>query len=272
VLTPKGSRLFFAHDDTNHTHASLVFVGFRTCCLASIIADHRTGLLVYEAPFRCRDELAASRHIGVDLHRSQPIDEIGISDDLVTLLRSERERHLRIVAGVPDGATVDLSLVKLPAGALVFPLLTRGDKPDLCRPRSPRSVSNVFALQARQCGYKGLRFHDLRGSHGTALLNAGEPIHEVAKRLGHDPATLLAAYAKQTDEATAKLVKSCQHGVVVATIGERSASKPLARPIRKAQKRRKYGVQKVKSPALKPGFKILGVCRYAFVSAMIQAL
>jgi integrase len=52
------------------------------------------------------------------------------------------------------------------------------------------------------------RFHDLRGSHGTALLNAGEPIHEVAKRLGHDPATLLAAYAKQTDEGKAKLVKS----------------------------------------------------------------
>ena len=31
---------------------------------------------------------------------------------------------------------------------------------------------------------------------------------EVAKRLGHDPATLLSAYAKQTDEATAKLIKS----------------------------------------------------------------
>lgn len=112
--------------------------------------------------------------------------EIGISDDLVELLRAERERHLRIVAGVPDGAGVDLSLVRLPQGALCFPLLTRGDRPDLCRPRSPRSVSNMFGLLAAECGYKGLRFHDLRGSHGTALLDAGEPIHEVAKRLGHD--------------------------------------------------------------------------------------
>ena len=112
--------------------------------------------------------------------------EIGISDDLVELLRAERERHLRIVAGVPDGAGVDLSPVRLPQGALCFPLLTRGDRPDLCRPRSPRSVSNMFGLLAAECGYKGLRFHDLRGSHGTALLDAGEPIHEVAKRLGHD--------------------------------------------------------------------------------------
>jgi integrase len=132
--------------------------------------------------------------------------EIGISDDLVALLTAERERHLRIVAGIPDGASVDLSLVRLPQGALVFPLLSRGL--DLCRPRSPRSVSNMFGLFAAKCGYPGLRFHDLRGSHGTALLNAGEPIHEVAKRLGHDPSTLLAAYAKQTDEGKAKLVKS----------------------------------------------------------------
>ena len=46
---------------------------------------------------------------------------IEIDDDLVALLLAERERHLRIVAGVPDGATVDLSFVKLPPDALVFP-------------------------------------------------------------------------------------------------------------------------------------------------------
>lgn len=34
---------------------------------------------------------------------------------------AERERHLRIVAGVSDGVADDPSLVKLPAGALMFP-------------------------------------------------------------------------------------------------------------------------------------------------------
>ena len=46
---------------------------------------------------------------------------IAIDDDLVALLVTEREKHLRIAAGVPDGAAVDLSLVKLPADALMFP-------------------------------------------------------------------------------------------------------------------------------------------------------
>jgi hypothetical protein len=39
---------------------------------------------------------------------------IAIDDELVALLVAERERYLRIVAGVPDSAEVDLSLVKLP--------------------------------------------------------------------------------------------------------------------------------------------------------------
>src|SRR5262249_26256532 len=39
---------------------------------------------------------------------------IQIDDGLVRLLLSVRERHLRLVAGVPDGAAVDLGLIKLP--------------------------------------------------------------------------------------------------------------------------------------------------------------
>jgi integrase len=46
-----------------------------------------------------------------------------------------------------------------------------------------------------------LRFHDLRGSHETALLDAGEPVHVVAARCGHDPAVLLKSYAKWTKKA-----------------------------------------------------------------------
>jgi integrase len=63
-----------------------------------------------------------------------------IDDGLVALLRSERERRLRLVAGIPDGIDIDLSLVKLPAEALVFPAVGG----DLTAIRSPFSVSEMF--------------------------------------------------------------------------------------------------------------------------------
>jgi hypothetical protein len=39
-------------------------------------------------------------------------------------------------------------------------------------------------------------------------LNAGEPVHSVAARLGHDATMLLKAYAKRTETADAKIVQS----------------------------------------------------------------
>ena len=46
---------------------------------------------------------------------------IPIEPGTVQLLRAEREKYLCIVAGVPDEAAVDLSLVRLPESALIFP-------------------------------------------------------------------------------------------------------------------------------------------------------
>ena len=44
-----------------------------------------------------------------------------------------------------------------------------------------------------------IRLHDLRHTHATHLLQAGTPVHVVAKRLGHDPNTLLTTYAHVLD-------------------------------------------------------------------------
>jgi integrase len=127
---------------------------------------------------------------------------IKIDDELLTLLIAELDRHLRIVAGVPDGSAVDLSLVKLPAGALMFPAVPgRGESFSFTRPRNPRPVTNSFLHHARRLGFPGLRFHDLRGTHETLLLDRGVPLHVVADRCGHSPAVLLRAYAKRTRKA-----------------------------------------------------------------------
>ena len=100
------------------------------------------------------------------------------------------------MSGVPDGVAVDLSLVKLPDDALVFP-----SPASLTRLRDPHAVTRGFVRRARKLGFPKLRFHDLRGTHETLLLDAGVPVHVVAARCGHDPAVLLRSYAKRTRKA-----------------------------------------------------------------------
>ena len=106
----------------------------------------------------------------------------------------------RIAAGVTDGVSVDLSLIKLPEGALVFPS-TVGAVFDFTRPRHPQAITGEFVKRARKIGFPKLRFHDLRGTHETLLLDAGVPVHVVAARCGHDPAVLLRVYARRTKKA-----------------------------------------------------------------------
>jgi integrase len=127
---------------------------------------------------------------------------IQIDDDLIALLLTERDKHLRIKAGVPDGALVDLSLVRLPAEALMFPSMA--GEFDCTRLRAPHAVTQLFLRIARRLGFPKLRFHDLRGAHETALLDAGVPLHVVAARCGHDPAVLLRTYAKRTPTSDSK--------------------------------------------------------------------
>jgi len=62
-------------------------------------------------------------------------------------------------------------------------------------------VTREFCRQARARGFNALRFHDLRGSHETILLDKGVPVHVVAARCGHDPAVLLRSYARRTKKA-----------------------------------------------------------------------
>jgi integrase len=141
---------------------------------------------------------------------------ITLDSDLVALLLAEREKYQRLVAGVPDGATVDLSLIKLPDDALIFPSPI-GATIDLTQPRDPRAVSKTFITRARKLGFKGLRFHDLRGAHETALLDSGVPVHVVAARCGHSPSVLLQNYAKRTrkaDTSAAAVIGNLSKGIL----------------------------------------------------------
>jgi integrase len=117
---------------------------------------------------------------------------IGLDDATLGILLKERDRHLRMLAGVPEGAAVDLSLVRLPADALIFP-----EPGTLDVPRNPRNFSKEFTRRAGKLGFAGFTFHHIRGTHGTLLLDRNVPVHVVAERLGDDPAVLLRNYAKR---------------------------------------------------------------------------
>ena len=117
---------------------------------------------------------------------------------LIDVLRERRDKVLRLTAGVPKRAPVNLSLVPLPDGALIFP---SGDGTNLTRLRSLQGIGNDFRERAGKLGFRGLRLHDLRGTHATLLPDAGVPVHVVAARIGDDPATLLRWYAKRTKKA-----------------------------------------------------------------------
>jgi integrase len=118
---------------------------------------------------------------------------------------------------VPDGADIDLSLVRLPGDALMFPALPSGADFSFTRLREPRRVTEAFSRKAARLGFSGLRLHDLRGTHETLLLDAGVPVHVVAARCGHDPAVLLRSYAKRTKKAdtnAADVIASLSRGVL----------------------------------------------------------
>ena len=64
------------------------------------------------------------------------------------------------------------------------------------RPLSPRNVLREFGKLVDRAGIPKIRFHDLRHTHATILLNEGVPISVVSERLGHStPTTTLNVYA-----------------------------------------------------------------------------
>jgi integrase len=112
---------------------------------------------------------------------------------------------------IPDGADVDLSPVKLPKDALAFP-----EFGTLTKLRSLDSVTNSFLRRSRRLGFP-IRFHDLRASPSTTLLDRNVPVHVVAKRIGDDPATLLRSYAERTKKAdanAAEVIAALSKGVL----------------------------------------------------------
>jgi integrase len=206
----KGSPLFLIV-------ATAAFTGARR---NEILALRWIDLNVADKTLRIERALEETKEYGLRFKGPKTrrgIRTIKIDDELISLLIAERESHLRIVAGVTDGAAVDLSLVRLPPEALMFPNPPTSGNFSFTRPRNPRPVTTAFLRKVRKLGFSGLRLHDLRGTHETLLLDRGVPVHVVAARCGHDPAVLLRVYAKRTrkaDDSAADVIAAIAKGVL----------------------------------------------------------
>jgi integrase len=79
-----------------------------------------------------------------------------------------------------------------------------------CRPDgSPYDVDGVtdhFERRGKAAGLKVIRFHDMRHTHATLLLENGESLKYVAERLGDREDTVLITYAHVTSKMRAAAV------------------------------------------------------------------
>jgi integrase len=149
---------------------------------------------------------AALKPTSAGLERGTPKTErsrrtVRLDDGLLALLRAERERQeseQRAIRGIADSVATLRSL--LPENALLFPT----SPIDPAKPRRHGPISKAFAKCAAAQGFEGLRFHDLRHTHATLLLQAGVPVAAVSARLGHaNAAVTLGIYSHATTDAEA---------------------------------------------------------------------
>lgn len=117
------------------------------------------------------------------------VRNVTLPEIVVDVLRAERDAQKRAVAGVPAGAEIDLSLVKLPEDRLVFAGPNGA-------PLSPRVFSKAWADAAAAIGMPDVTFHALRHTHASQLIDRGVDVVTIGKRLGHaSPTVTLRVYA-----------------------------------------------------------------------------
>lgn len=179
-----------------------------------LLAFRWTDLDVEKKALRVERALEVTKKFGIRL--KPPKTErgkrtIALDDASMAILLKQREKQLRMVAGIPEGVDVDLSLVRLPDDALIFP-----EPGELATPRNPRNFSKEFVRRAKRLGFEDFKFHHLRGTHATLLLDRNVPVHVVAERIGDDPAVLLRNYAKRKRRQKANTDFSAQISALAA--------------------------------------------------------
>ncbi|WP_397318340.1 tyrosine-type recombinase/integrase [Peribacillus simplex] len=76
------------------------------------------------------------------------------------------------------------------------------------KPVNPNTIHKQFLYDIKLAGRKRIRFHDLRHTHATIMLEIGENSKVVSERLGHSKVTITKDYSEYTGLLCRKLFKS----------------------------------------------------------------
>lgn len=93
---------------------------------------------------------------------------VKLSADVVAALREHRKAWLERRLATAEWQDTDL----------IFCTRTGG-------PINPNNVARAYEAIIRRAGVRRIRFHDLRHTHATWLLQSGQPVKVVSERLGH---------------------------------------------------------------------------------------
>ena len=122
---------------------------------------------------------------------------VGRDIDLFSRIITVREKVHKGITGPPKSVKSRRRIPISTAAAVVLgrAIHDRADG-DLAFPCKPDAVSHSMETACKRASVKKVRFHDLRHTHATHLLAAGENINAVSARLGHsDVGITLKTYA-----------------------------------------------------------------------------
>ena len=152
---------------------------------------------------------------------------IDLDDATIAVLLKTKERHQRLQAGVPDRVEVDLSLIRLPKGALMFPAVSGCHSPRrfghaTSQEPSPIRLTSLASARRGSMTYAA--------SMRPPCSTRGIPAHTVAQRIGDDPAVLLSTYTKRkrTKQADERLSE------VIANVAAGFLGGPVSKPVSKS--------------------------------------
>lgn len=94
-----------------------------------------------------------------------------------------------------------------------------------------RNLLRSFYSARKKAGLEDVRFHDLRHTFATRLVQAGVDLYVVKELLGHKSLTMTLRYAHHNPESLRHGVEVLDSGYILATVGKKKGLEETSKPL-----------------------------------------